>query len=249
MGKYGSELPKALLPLAGKTLLEWQVQTLRQAGADEIVVVTGFRNDLIDLPGLKYYHNPRYAETNMLESLMAARQELDDDLLLAYGDIVYSSQLAQLAMASQSDIGVVVDEAWREYWLLRYGTTETDLESCTVSTSGLIEELGLPVEVSAGIGHRYVGLLRFSRSGIRTLLEIYDRKRQVGDSWRQSGKAFEQGYMTDMLHEAITSGHKVTAIITHGGWLEFDTEQDYEVCTALAESGQLSKVCPLACPC
>lgn len=31
-------LPKALLPIAGKTLLEWQIDTLRQAGISDIVI-------------------------------------------------------------------------------------------------------------------------------------------------------------------------------------------------------------------
>ena len=46
MKELGDQLPKCLIELRGKPLLEYQLQTLRQAGIDEIALVTGYRNEL-----------------------------------------------------------------------------------------------------------------------------------------------------------------------------------------------------------
>jgi len=42
------ELPKALLHLAGKTLLEWSIERLHLAGCTDVVIATGWKRDLVE---------------------------------------------------------------------------------------------------------------------------------------------------------------------------------------------------------
>jgi L-glutamine-phosphate cytidylyltransferase len=230
MGTLTESLPKGMLVVAGKTLIERQIEVLRRIGITEIVIVTGYKAEKIQYRGIRYYHNDRYADTNMVETLMCAREEMTEDILVAYSDIIYSPELASMVAAGSHQIGVAVDEAWRDYWQLRYGTTETDLESLTVAENGLITDIGRPVESSEGLAYRYIGLLKFSLQGIRNLVNIYNDKKNEGACWRQSGKPFEKGYMTDLLNEAIDSGLPVHPVVTRRGWFELDTAADYEVC-------------------
>ena len=95
------------------------------------------------------------------------------------------------------------------------------------------------MDSSDGIDYRYIGLIRFSKKGVATIQELYDRKKLGHDPWLQSGKSFEQGYMTDLLHEVIQDGAIVEPIIWKGGWLEFDTETDYEFASRLSKEGKL----------
>ena len=49
-------IPKALLPLAGKTLLQWQIEHLHQAGINDIIInVHHFPDQIIDY--LQRHHN------------------------------------------------------------------------------------------------------------------------------------------------------------------------------------------------
>ena len=41
------EIPKALVFIAGKTLLEWSIESLYSAGCKDIVVATGWKNDMV----------------------------------------------------------------------------------------------------------------------------------------------------------------------------------------------------------
>lgn len=246
MGSLTHDLPKGMLSIGGKTLIERQLEVLRGAGLNDIVIITGYQAEKITYSGVRYCHNPRFATTNMVETLMCARHEMTDDIMVVYSDIIYSAELAQAVASSSHDIGVAVDQAWREYWTLRYGTTETDLESLSISESGLITDIGRPVETSDRLAYRYIGLLKFSRNGVRQLLSIYDSKQAKDSCWSQSGNPFDKGYMTDLLHEAIVSGLAVRPIVTRGGWLEFDTEQDYECCTSLNQSADTSRLCAMA---
>ncbi len=249
MGSLTQGQPKGMLSIGGKTLIERQLEALRAVGLNDIVIVTGYQAEKINYSGVRYCQNPSFASTNMVETLLCARQEMTADVVVAYSDIIYSSALAQAVASSCHDIGVAVDADWREYWTLRYGTTETDLESLVVSESGLITEIGRPVETSVGLAYRYIGLLKFSRNGIQQLLSIYDSKRAVDSCWSQSGNTFEKGYMTDLLHEAIVSDIPVLPIITRGGWLEFDTEGDYTTGLNLLQNDLILGDFPKKPPC
>jgi L-glutamine-phosphate cytidylyltransferase len=244
MGDYGKDKPKSLLELEGKSLLQRQVDTLRAAGIEDVVIVTGFRHELIALEGVRTFHNPLYATTNMVESLLCARTDLEGHVVVAYADILYSKALVKTLLADvRGDVEVAVDTDWRRYWTERYGTTETDLESLSVQ-DGMIQKLGRPVESSTGLDHRYVGLLKFNASAWPRVLDLYDRKRQEGASWLSSGKPFEQGYMTDLLNELIQEGGQVAACAVQGGWLEFDTATDYEMALSLMAKNTMEQYIP-----
>jgi len=240
MGKYGEDLPKCMLPINGKPIIEWQMERLKDIGLRDTIIITGYKAETINFSGVTYYHNADYAETNMIETLMCARETLDTDVLISYGDILYTKELAKKMVDCTSDIGVAADSAWRDYWFLRYGTTEVDLETLSLSKDGSIAEIGKPVSSSAGIELRYVGLLKFSKKGMSEVLRLYDNKKNGDEPWIQSGKPFKKGYMTDMLHELIMTGASVHPVITQGGWLEFDTVHDYEMVPKILKASELS---------
>ena len=235
MGKYAESLPKGMLVFNGKTLIEWQIEKFKSIGLKDIIVITGYKKDAINYPGVVYYHNPDYAETNMIETLMCARDVLNTDVLISYSDIFYTQTLARMTMEHSADIAVAVDEAWRDYWKLRYGTVEHDLETLAISEDGRIRELGKPVNSSEGINHRYIGLVKFSRKAMVEAIKLYDNKRVLSEAWKQSGNPFRNGYMTDLLSELIQKNVDVRAVVSHGGWLEFDTSSVYEKSIQLAK--------------
>ena len=227
MGKYTENLPKGMLNFQGKTLIERQIETLREAGIDDVAIVTGYEAEKIKYENVKYFHNAKFDTTNMVESLMCAKDFIkESDVLICYSDILYTKELVEKCINSTVDVGVVVDEDWRKLWKLRYGKVNFDLESLTVK-DGKITELGREIETDENLDYRYVGLIKFSDKGIEKLFDIYNSRK--GKQWPQSGKHFEQGYMTDILSEIINSDFDVNAIITKGNWLEFDTEKDYEI--------------------
>ena len=240
MGKYTRDRPKGMLEFHGKPLLQWQIEALRQGGVDTISIVTGYRNDAIHFDGVRYYHNAMFACSNMVESLMCAKEALDEDIIVAYADILYSSKLIKQIVSEQGEIVVAVDVAWRAYWRMRFGTTEKDLETLTVQ-GDLITSLGQEVESSEGIDYRYIGVLKFSKDIWPQVFSLYEQKQLRNEPWRSSGKSFLNGYMTDLLHELIEGKVRVKPCVTAGQWLEFDTESDYETLCQHQKAETLSK--------
>ena len=60
--------------------------------------------------------------------------------------------------------------------------------------------------------------------------------------WQVSKKPMRQAYMTDMLQALIDHNYQVRASITQNGWIEFDTDKDYENAQSWMCSGELNTV-------
>ena len=51
--------------------------------------------------------------------------------------------------------------------------------------------------------------------------------------------------MTDLLNAIIESGKKVKAECFHNGWIEFDTNEDYEKACEWVADGSIEKIIKL----
>ena len=58
---------------------------------------------------------------------------------------------------------------------------------------------------------------------MKAAYEMYQDK-----PWQQSGKTVRKAYMTDLLNAIIESGREVKSAQFEHGWIEFDTNEDYE---------------------
>ncbi len=242
--KYTENLPKGMLSFKGKTIIERQIETYKASGIDEIVIVRGFAADKINYDNIKYYTNEKYDSTNMVESLMAARAEFDDDVIVSYSDVLFEEQTLKRMMDCTFDFACAVDDNWKGYWQKRYGTIDFDTESLSIDENDNITELGLENPELDSIDARYIGLLKFSKKGLSIIAETMEAAyRDFEDKpWQHSGKTVRKAYMTDLLNALIEAGREVKAIHFKNGWIEFDTNEDYENAVKWAADGSLAEV-------
>lgn len=236
--KYTENLPKGMLEFDGKTIIERQIELYRKCGIEEIIVVTGFAADKIQYPGVIYCHNADYAVTNMVESFLTAREKFSGDIILSYSDVLFSEEMLLKMIGDRNNFAVAVDKNWKFYWKKRYGRVDFDTESLRLDAQGRIQSLGLENPSLEEIDARYVGLLKFSADGLKRILAIWDRDYSAYQNrgWKQSGRAIRQAYMTDLLQALIDDGATVQAVEFRNGWIEFDTNEDYEnVCQWLKD--------------
>ena len=228
--KYTENLPKGMLMFNGKTIIERQIEEYRAAGITDIIVVRGFAADKIQYEGVRYYTNEKFATTNMVESLMCARSEFDDDCIVSYSDILFTQEMLQGMMTEPHDFTVAVDDNWKEYWQARYGRIDFDTESLEIDEKDNILTLGQEAPNIEEISARYIGLLKFSKHGLKHIVDILERDYPKFEDkpWMLSGKHIRQAYMTDLLMALIKDGYEVKASHYNNGWIEFDTNEDYE---------------------
>jgi choline kinase len=115
-----ADRPKCLIDFAGRTLLDWQLDTLAANGITEVCLVTGFRDDQIAAslarrdgrgPRVETRFNPFYKVADNLGSLWIAREALVGDCLVLNGDTLVSQALVKRVIAAGlPGIAVTVDE-------------------------------------------------------------------------------------------------------------------------------------------
>lgn len=102
MGGLTSSRPKCMTEISKEdTILSRQLKQLAAAGIEDIVITTGFRSDaLIDCCGamglglnFTFVENPIYDRTNYIYSIYCAREQLEEDILLLHGDLVFEESV------------------------------------------------------------------------------------------------------------------------------------------------------------
>ena len=228
----GEERPKCLVELEGKPLLERQIAALRRGGAQEIGVVRGYRADMIAFPGLSYFTNERWAETNMVMSLAAAATWLrSGPVIVSYADIFYRSELVRGLAAAPGQLVIAYDRAWRSLWTHRFADPLADAETFRINAAGRLLEIGRRTTNIEEIMGQYMGLLKFTPSAwaaIETLLRKLDP--EIRD--RLDGT----GLLSRML---ATNELLVSTFATDGQWGEIDNPEDVALYEQMVRKGEL----------
>ena len=219
MKNHTEEKPKCLVALRGRTLLDWQLEALRGAGITEIAVVTGYKRELLTNRGLVEFHNPRWADTNMVSSLACAEDWLvAGPCIISYSDIFYDSSAVKALMASEAALAVTYDPQWRALWTKRFVDPLTDAETFRLNADGSLAEIGERPKTVDEIQGQYMGLLRFTPDG---WAEVQRLRAQLSDAER------DPIHMTGTLQKVLEAGRvSVAALPTTGPWGEVDSAED-----------------------
>lgn len=220
--------PKGMVEVAGKSVIQWQVEMFHSFGFDELAIVTGYRADAVDAFGARLFENPDHDTTNMVHSLFCAREFLNGDVIVSYGDILYSEDVLRTVLETAEDVSVVVDLEWERYFADRFGDAYEDAESLLVDGTGAITSIGGPNPRPEEVQAQYIGLTKLTGQGVDLLSRIHAdatrSDRPIG--W---GRPPRQSYMTDLLQEAVLRGHRLAAVPIRRGWVEIDTPRDLEI--------------------
>lgn len=103
-----AKIPKCLLEIRGKTLIEYQIDELHKCGLDQIIVVTGYGAEKVETllqqsygrQNIKVHYNPDYAKTDNLVSCWKVRDEMDEDFILLNGDTLFEAGVLRALLAS-----------------------------------------------------------------------------------------------------------------------------------------------------
>lgn len=222
MKSLTDERPKCLVELRGKPLLEWQLESLRAAGISDIAVVTGYKRELLADRGLSEFHNPRWAETNMVSSLACAESWLEGEpCIVSYSDIFYSPVAVQSLINSEATLAVTYDPDWLPLWTERFGDPLLDAETFRLTATSTLAEIGNKPQSVDDVQGQYMGLLRFTPEGWAEVVRL-----RAGLTPQQR----DSMHMTNTLQRVIDAGRvPIEAIAYNGEWGEVDSSEDLSV--------------------
>lgn len=103
MGELARQLPKPMIPIAGKPLLEHQIDLARRYGITDVILLTGYLGDVIEDYfgdgaefGVRIRYHREASPLGTAGALKEIESWIDDDFLVFYGDIVMDVDLERL---------------------------------------------------------------------------------------------------------------------------------------------------------
>ncbi|MBO0695880.1 MAG: phosphoenolpyruvate mutase, partial [Verrucomicrobia bacterium] len=113
LGEITAGIPKAMVLVAGTPLLHKLVGQFRAAGIHAITVVRGYAADKVHAPNVEFVENEDFEGTGELLSLHKARDWIDGDTIISFGDILFRQHILYNLLADEYDIVIAVDAMWK----------------------------------------------------------------------------------------------------------------------------------------
>jgi len=214
--------PKCMLTVAGKSLLQRQMDSLQKAGIKDISIVRGYRASDLSPFGSFHFENKRWQETNMVISLACASAWLEQDsCIVSYSDIIYHPEPIEALIASEGDIVIAYDVNWLELWNARFDDPLSDAETFITDNEGRLLEIGERTKSVEEIKGQYMGILKITPKGWRQItnyLETLPSDQQ------------DKLDVTALLQRLLKTGIRIETVPTREPWFEIDSESDLEFC-------------------
>jgi choline kinase len=229
LGPETDDIPKTLVPVMGRPMLEWILDALGAAGFSrrDVVYICGYRADVLRAryPEFTFVDNLEWERNNILASLLCAREHLHGGFVSTYADIVYRGSAVKKAVASPHSKVLVCDTDWRRRYVDRSQHPETDGEKMRAAGERVVE-LSRRI-VSEEASGEFIGVTKFSADGAQEMIAAFDEASAAwtGKTWRE-GRTFEKAYLIDLFQDMIERGSAFHRVDTHGGYMEIDTRED-----------------------
>jgi len=224
------DIPKALLDVKGKTILQRQIEMLRMVGINNIAVVRGYKKDQINFPGLEYFDNDDYENTGILVSLFHAKEFMDRDTLVLYGDILFEIETLKSLAETRYNTTLVVDRGWKKRYQVSHEAHPSAPELTILSDKDQEVEIssvgvGLPENSSTS---EFIGLAKLSTSACSVLKDLYEKVYCVDkDKKFHRAEHIRNASFVDFIQELINRRETVSALEIWRKWIDIDTFEDY----------------------
>tara|TARA_B100000378_G_scaffold34905_1_gene26256 strand:- start:147 stop:908 length:762 start_codon:yes stop_codon:yes gene_type:complete len=223
------DIPKGMVKLFEKSLLEMQIDIFKQYDINDITIVTGYLGEKITFPDINYIKNKNFSLTNINESLFCAREKFQTESLISYSDIIYEKKNIERIANFNGDIGVGIRLNWKPHYKGRTLHPTSEAENVVIENNKIvkIQKNISKCEKNQTVGE-FLGLMKLSKNASDILVQKYLELEKSHKGKFHNAPSLKQAYITDMLQEIIDSDYLVEPIIIEGKWCEIDTMQDIE---------------------
>ena len=223
------DIPKGMVKLFEKSLLEMQIDIFKQYDINDITIVTGYLGEKITFPDINYIKNKNFSLTNINESLFCAREKFQTESLISYSDIIYEKKNIERIANFNGDIGVGIRLNWKSHYKGRTLHPTSEAENVVIENNKIVKirKNISKCEKNQIIGE-FIGIMKLSKNASDILVQKYLKLEKSHIGKFHNAPSLKQAYITDMLQEIIDSDYLVEPVIIEGKWCEIDTIQDIE---------------------
>lgn len=229
LGEKTKDLPKSLLLVNNKTILEHQIFELKRCKINDFVIITGSNKDKFTSNEFTYVNDSHFNEHDILGSLMEAREYLTNDVLIIYSDILFDNSILEEIINTKCDIGIAIDLNWEKNYIGRTEHPKNEAENVLLQNHQIMK-VKKNIENFTGtqtIGE-FLGIIKLSPNGCKNFKTHFDIIEKNHFGRFHNTTSLKKAYLTDMLQELIESKIEIKPIFITGKWCEIDTQQDLQ---------------------
>lgn len=208
------DIPKVLLKVQGKTLLARTTDEFNRVGIKDITVVRGYRKEKVTGTNIRTVDNDDFSETKELYSLFMARDQIKENTVIAYGDIVFKGFILNDLLNDSNDVTLIVDS---DFSITRdifkdYTKAERPYSKNLFQDTVRFERMSNTLP-DADIHGEFIGLWKVGPKGAAAVQSAFDVLSRKDD--------FRLMRMADLFNEMSKSATVAVKYI-RGSWLDID---------------------------
>ena len=228
---YGSRIadvtlnPKSLLPINEKSLMDWHFESLAKVGIKDVVVVTGYKREILEdyLEKFKSNFNLEFAVNDDYKvkgntfSLFFGLEKVETDFLLFDADLIYDTEILRAFVEDRNTNSILVGES---------SIDDIECAKAMIDKDGFVRMTIDKRAVSAQEREKYkfageaIGILKFSKEYRDDMFN--ECKKFLADE-KNISKNWEH-VMNEFLHTHDMAIHQSIS----NKWVEIDNREDYE---------------------
>lgn len=215
LGELTKDIPKTLLTIGGKTILEHQLDVFHNMGIKDITVVRGFAKYKVIGNNIKTIDNDMFEETTELYSLYLAMSELKENTIISYGDIMFKGYILNDLLTDDNDITIVADADYEKYFEY-HDYVKTDIPYSKKLFSQTVKLEKMSSDLTKETNGEFIGLFKVNSHGadiVKRALEKLANNRQLR--------------MKDLFAE-IVAHHPIAVKFIKGSWLDVNSIVDLQ---------------------
>ena len=213
LGSLTEDLPKPLVDINGKSIIERQIELLRKKNIDDIIIVTGYKKEKFEFKNVKYIFNPNFLIDEQAGSLMSARQKFSGDVLIMFGDILFDEHILQQVLDSNGDISIAIDKDWEKSYQERNDNPIDKADKVLLKNEKIIKisakQIDLQQNEDTG---ELLGIMKLSSNGSKILIEHYERLEKNHTGNFHDAESFKKAKFVDILQELLSLGIEINPV-------------------------------------
>ena len=226
LGDLTKGIPKSLVDVNGKSIIQRQIETFRNNGIKEIIVIVGPHKEKFQLNDVEYVIDKNFYEHEQLSSLMTASKYFQNDIVISFGDVIVDNKIMKQIVESTYEFGIAVDLNWEKNYVNRDQHPKSEAENVLFDKEGNVLEIKKNIQKPDSKIGEYLGVMKLSRKNSKVFLDKYSELNISHQGKFHNASSLESAYLTDMFQELIDSGIRISPIYVSGKWCEIDTPQD-----------------------
>ena len=234
LGELTKDIPKPLVDVNGKSILQRQIEIFKKIGVNDIFIVTGYKHEKIKFSNVTCIHNSEYLNTEQTGSLMKARSQISGELIVSFGDILFEESILKKLIDTKENFVLMCEPNWKKSYEKRSDNPPTQSDFIAIENNKIIKFFKNSLEINdSHTTVEFIGLMKVSSRFSDIFVKTYESLEKSHNGKFHFASSFMKAKFIDFFEELRLTGTIIHSLNVNGKWCEIDTIQDLDIAKKL----------------